>query len=138
MTPKQYLQRIEKLDRLIQNKLEEASRLRDMITNISTYKNGVKAQIAGGQDKIGSAIARIVDLEREIDKLVDKYVDERDIIAGQIEQLEDPDMYHVLAARYINHKTFKEIAIEMDRHEDSIYKIHGKALQIFGRKFDIK
>lgn len=126
---KEYLNQVRLLDTRINNKLEELSRLRAMVTKITTT---LKADVVGGggnQDKVGDAVARIVDLQREINEAVDDYVDRSREIAATIDQIADADQLAVLHKRYFEYKKWEEIACEMFMTYRNVCYIHGRALQ---------
>ncbi len=126
---KEYLNQVRLLDTRINNKLEELSRLRAMVTKITTT---LKADVVGGggnQDKVGDAVARIVDLQCEINEAVDDYVDRSREIAATIDQIADADQLAVLHKRYFEYKKWEEIACEMFMTYRNVCYIHGRALQ---------
>jgi DNA-directed RNA polymerase specialized sigma subunit len=126
---KAYLQQVKLYDTHINNKLEELSRLRAMVTKITTT---LKADVVGGggnQDKVGDAVARIVDLQCEINEAVDDYVDRSREIAATIDQIADADQLAVLHKRYFEYKKWEEIACEMFMTYRNVCYIHGRALQ---------
>lgn len=135
MTTKQYLGQISRLDRMIKNKLSEISELKELSRSISAVKNTERVQTTPNFDKIGTAQAKIDEMERNIDKLVDEYVDKRDLIIKQIDEIEDETYYNILFARYIEKKTFERIADEMFYSWRQIIRIHGSALLAFEKKY---
>jgi replicative superfamily II helicase len=135
MTTKQYLGQISRLDRMIKNKLSEISELKELSRSISAVKNSERVQTTPNFDKIGTAQAKIDEMERNIDKLVDEYVDKRDLIIKQIDEIEDETYYNILFARYIEKKTFERIADEMFYSWRQIIRIHGSALLAFEKKY---
>ena len=135
MDTKQYLQQISRLDEIINNKLAEIAQLRELATSICAVKNNEKVQTTPNFDKIGTAICRIEKAEEEIDKLVDEYVDKKNLIISQIEGIKDETYYEILFARYIEKKNFEKIANEMTYSFRNITRIHGRALQEFEKKY---
>ena len=131
MVTKQYLRQIEKLDKMIQNKLSEIYQLKTMecSVTVSNYKEHI--QTSADKDRMGSAVSKIVDLEKETDRLIDYYIKKRNHIIKQIDKIEDINMYHVLSSRYVGKKTFEEIATEMHYSLMQINRIHGKDLLEF-------
>lgn len=126
---KEYLNQVRLCDTKINNKLEELSRLRDMVTKITAT---LKADVVGGggsQDKLGDAVARIVDLQREINAAVDDYVDRSRAIAAIIDKISDAEQLQVLHKRYFEYKKWEEIACEMHMTYRNVCYIHGRALQ---------
>lgn len=135
MTTKQYLNQIARINRMINNKLAEIYQLKTMVCSISVSANEDKVQSSSDKDKLGSAVAKIVDLENEINKAIDIYVDKKERIVSQIDSIKDIMEYQVLFSRYIEHKTFEQIAEDNDYSVRQILRIHGNALVEFEKKF---
>lgn len=125
---KAYLKQVKLFDTHINNKLAELSRLKDMLLKItSTLKDDV---VSGSrdQDKLGSGVARIVDLQKEIDKAVDEFVDKKQEIRAVVDKIEDADQLDVIYKRYFLYETFEQIACELHMTYRNVCYIHGKAL----------
>lgn len=135
MTTKQYLNQIDRINRMINNKLAEIYQLKTMVCSISVSANEDKVQSSSDKDKLGSAVAKIVDLENEINKAIDIYVDKKERIVSQIDSIKDIMEYQVLFSRYIENKTFEQIAEDNDYSVRQILRIHGNALVEFEKKF---
>lgn len=135
MTTKQYLNQIDRINRMINNKLAEIYQLKTMVCSISVSANEDKVQSSSDKDKLGSAVAKIVDLENEINNAIDVYVDKKERIVSQIDSIKDIMEYQVLFSRYIEHKTFEQIAEDNDYSVRQILRIHGNALVEFEKKF---
>lgn len=128
MTAKEYLKRYRTLNAYIDCKLEEVAQLRELSTRLSPTamfdRNG------NVSDKVGRTAAKIVDLEREIDKQVDELVNTRKEIEQTISQIEDVDIRTVLEYRYINGFSWRRIAYTMHYSEDHVTcYLHRKALR---------
>lgn len=135
MKAKDYLKQIEKLDTLIQNKLAEKARWKDIALGITTNTEGERVQSSGSQQKMADAINRCIDIEREIDSFVDSMVDLKKEIIQTIEEL-NPTEYDVLHKRYIQNMTFDEIAETKRKSKSWATTVHGRALQSVQRILD--
>lgn len=135
MTTKTYLSQIERLDKMIQNKLSEIYQLKTMACSVGVSNDGERVQNSGDKDRMGSAVARIVDLEKETDNLVDNFVRKRKKIVEQIDSIEDVDYYHVLSMRYVARDTFESIAEKTNWSIRKVFTLHGKALLEFERLY---
>lgn len=135
MTTKEYLSQISRLNRMIQNKLSEIEQLRELARSISATGNEERVQISPNYDKIGTAYAKIDEMERRLDKIIDEYVDKKELITHQIESIDDEILYDILFSRYINKKTFEKIATKMGYSFKQITRLHGRALQEFEKKY---
>lgn len=135
MDTKAYLKQIERLDRMIQNKLVEIYQLKTIACNATVSNENERVQTSADKDRLGSTVAKIIDLEKETDMLVTDFVNKRKHIIEQIDRIEDINMYHVLSARYVAKKTFDEIADELNYSRMQVNRIHGKALLEFEKRY---
>lgn len=135
METKQYLGQISRLDRMINNKLSEISQLRELSMSVSAVKNGERVQTSPNFDKIGTMYCKIEAMEEKLDKLIDEYVDKKNLIIQQIDSIENEVYYNILFAKYIEKKTFETIACEMAYSWRQIIRLHGRALQEFEKKY---
>lgn len=125
---KRYLQQIKLYDSHINTKLDELQHLKEMVTRITpTLKDDVVSG-GGSQDKLADAVVKIVDLEAEIDREIDRYVNAKQEISSVLDGIVDPDQLQVLHKRYVQYKTFEQIACDMNMTYRNVCYIHGKAL----------
>lgn len=135
MTTKEYLSQIERLEKMIQNKLAEIYQLKTMACSVTVSSENERVQTSSDKDRMGSTVAKIVDLEKETDNLVDSFISQRNHIIDQIDEIEDMNMYHVLSSRYVAKKNLNDIATEMNYSRMQINRIHGKALLEFEKRY---
>lgn len=135
MTTKEYLGQISRLNRMINNKLTEIAQLKDMAVSISATQSGERVQTTPNFDKIGTKYAKIDEMERKIDGMVDELVDKKEKIIQQIDSMEYENTYNILFARYIEKKTFEVIATEMKYSWRQVVRLHGTALKQFEKKY---
>ena len=135
MDTKTYLQQISRLDRMINNKLSEIQQFRELARSVSAVKNEERVQTTPNFDKIGTAYCKIEEMEEKLDKLIDEYVDKKNLIISQIDGIENETYYEILFARYIEKKTFEKIADEMTYSFRNVTRLHGRALQEFEKKY---
>lgn len=135
MNTKQYLSQIERLDRMIQNKLSEIYQLKTMAFSVTTSNDGERVQVSSEMDRLGSTVAKIVDLERKTDALVDKYTKKRSYIIQQIDGIENIDYYHVLSMRYVSRNTFKEISEKTNWSIRKVFDLHENAIKEFEKLY---
>ena len=135
MDTKQYLSQIERLDKMIQNKLSEIYQLKTMACSVTVSNEKERVQTSSDKDRLGSTVAKIVDLEKETDMLVDRFIDKRSHIISQIDGLDNIDYYHVLSMRYVARNTFEEIAKKTNWSIRKVFSIHGEALKEFEKLY---
>lgn len=126
---KRYLQQIQLCDSRINTRLEELHRLKEMVVRITSTPKDNIASGGGSQDKLANAVAKIVDLEAEIDREIDYFVNARRKVVALIDKLSDPDQIQVLHKRYVQYKTLERIACDMGMSYRNVCYIHGKGLQ---------
>lgn len=120
---------------MINNKLTEIAQLKDMAVSISAPQSGERVQTTPNFDKIGTKYAKIDEMERKIDGMVDELVNKKEKIIQQIDSMEDENTYNILFARYIEKKTFEVIATEMKYSWRQVVRLHGTALKQFEKKY---
>lgn len=132
---KLYLMQIEQLDKKINNMIAELERLQDMVTRVTqAWRDDVVSGGSASQDKLGDAVARLIDLKKAINDEIDRFVDTRNEICANLNKLTNTRYYDVLYKRYVLMKKWRVITDEMELEDDrSVYKIHGKALVTFGK-----
>lgn len=126
---KEFLEQIQLCDKKINNKLEELSRLNALAYKVTSSLKQVAVFGSGTQDKVGDAVSRIVDLQREINEDIDKYCDKKAEARALIDQVKNPDELDVLSKRYLLYESLEQIACEMGFTYRNVCYIHGRALQ---------
>ena len=80
------------------------------------------------EDPMLKFIVRVDELEREIEGLKQRYVDEQKLISEAIEMLEDKREQVVLIGRYVSGDSYDEIAAELFLSVDRVFQIHRSAV----------
>lgn len=135
MTTKEYLSQISKFDNIIENKMTELTQLKKLSCELSAIPNEEKVQSTPNYDKIGTLFCKIEAMEENINRLTSEYLDKKNEIISQIDNIEEKSHYKVLFSRYINGNSFKKIAVEMKYSWRNIMRLHIKALQEFEKKY---
>lgn len=138
MTTKEYLSQIRRYDKNVNNKLSELFQLRQLSVSISVSVKEDNIQSSSDKDKLGSVMAKIIDLENEINSIVDDFLTMKTQIVMQISSIDDDMRYQVLFSRYVEGKKFERIAEEQEYSERQIMRIHLDALDDFEEKFGEK
>lgn len=136
MTAKEYLQQLERADVIIEQKMKEQADLEELskcVRAIDYGKDRVSSSGTGDAPFV-NPVLKIVMLEQEINDEIDKYVDLKRKITGEIQSLQDPQFIKVLFKRYVEYKGFDKIAAELECSERNVYTIHGQALKDFTEK----
>ena len=134
MNTKQYLEQIKRLDAQIANKLKEIHNLRLMVDSIGSISDADKVQTSPTKDKIGVIVAKVVDMEREVDFMVDK----RWNIVTQIESVKENESYDILAKVYVLGQDFKAIAIDKGMSYRHFLRLHDKSIMDFEAMYGVE
>ena len=126
---KAYLKQVELCDTRINNKLDELSVLKSIALKVTPSLSHAPAHGSGNQDKVGDVVAKIIDLEADINRTVDELVDKKREISAVIDKLQDSAQLSVLYKRYFQFETWEQIACEMHMSHRNVCYIHGRALQ---------
>lgn len=124
-----YLEQVEKLDALIENKLIERRQWKDLALKITANMDGERVQSSGSKSRMADAVDKCVDAEETVALTVDKLMQQKQEVLNTIEALYSPFWYKILHLKYIQHKTLETIAEEMDKSYTSITTAHGRALE---------
>lgn len=128
---KTYLLRLAQCDARINAMQEKVEHLYEQATRITpTLKQDVVSG-GGNRDKVGDAVAKIADLQKEINRQIDFYVDLQQEANAMLNRLQDNVHYTILYRRYMLGDSFAVIAAEIDKGERQTYSLHGEALVAF-------
>ena len=134
MKVKDYLKQVEMLDVKIDQRNKQIDDLRQMAVagkGIDYSKDKIQTSVSG--DAISEIVIKYVELENELNKQIDEFVDLKNKIIGEIQSLEDVDYVKLLYKRYIEYKSLKVIAVEMKYTYAYARTLHGRALQEFAK-----
>ena len=127
MNAKDYLLQIQKLDRLIENKLMEVAHWKAVATGTTVCSEGDRVQSSGSKQRMADAVCRYLNMEDEINADIDRLVDVKQDIIKTIEQLPVKE-YDLLHKIYVQGMEMYEAAVEMDKSYRWATSVHGRAL----------
>lgn len=124
-----FLERVEMLDTIIENKLIEQRQWKDLALSITANMGGEKVQASGSQSKMADAVINCVAMEDEIAEAVDKLIAEKKKVVQTIEKLYSPTEYKILHLRYIQHISLTDIAEKLNKEYSWVTTTHGRAMK---------
>lgn len=131
---KEYLLSIALLDAKIEARISEMDDLNERLLKITPTLSPDKGGGAGGaQDKMAGTIARIVDMQRQINADIDMLIDRKADALRMLDSMKNPTHMTILHRRYFLHQPFERIATDMKYDYRWVTRLHGRALQDFAK-----
>lgn len=125
---KSYLMQYRDAVRRVTAAQDHIDELRAMAERITPNYGGSGGGTHQTGDKLGAAVARLVDAESRVsDELELLEATERDVIST-IGKVTDGTLYTLLYERYINGKTWEQIAVALNYSYRQTTRMHGAAL----------
>lgn len=123
-----YLKRFSILDKEIDRKIEELGYWRTQMGRVTSVYSAMPKGGGTIYGKTEEIVAKIVDLEAEINADIDRLLGIRREITDTIAIIKDPRERLLLQYRYIDGLTFEEIAVLMNYSWRHIHRLHSQAL----------
>lgn len=125
---KKQLEQAYYIDKQINSKLDQVTSLRSIATKATTT---LRIDAGGGghdNHSMENVIAKIVDLEADINSDIDKLIDLKRDIGDKVKSVQQPDSRTVLELRYLCFKKWEQIAVDMSFSMQRVFQIHEKAI----------
>ena len=130
MTAKEFLSQAYRIDQRINSKLEQVMSLRALATKATvTLHDGVR-KTTRNVHSMEDIIAKMIDLEDEINRDIDTLVDLKRNIVKVIKKIESPEYQTLLELRYLCFKTWEQIAVDMGYSSKHMFYLHEKAITL--------
>ena len=129
MNTKEYLSQAYRIDQRINSKLAQVMSLRDLLGKATGTLSGAPKAATPNPHSMEETIAKMVDLENEINEDIDALVDLKTEIMRRIKRVENTEYQTILELRYLCFKRWEEIAVEMGYSLRRLYELHDCALE---------
>lgn len=129
MTAKEYLSQAFRLDQRINSKIEQVASLNDLATKCTSSLTGMPRNPNRATSTMADAVSKIIDLQAEINRDIDRLVDLKREIVTVIKAIENPEYQTLLEKRYLCFLTWEQIAVDMGYDLRWLYRIHKRALE---------
>lgn len=136
MSGKELLYSIRDIDEDIADKLEKLEILKASVIGITARTDKEAVQSNGSQDKIGTLMAKILDLEKEINASTDNFVERKNLVKKLIFQLERESHQNVLYDLFICKMPLYEIADNYELTYKGAEKLKGRAIREFEKLYE--
>ena len=128
MTAKEYLSQAYRLDQRINSKIEQVASLNELATKCTSTLTGMPRNPNRASSTMADAVGKIIDLQNEINRDIDRLVDLKREIVTAIKAIENPEYQTLLEKRYLCFLTWEKIAVDMGYDLRWLYRIHKRAL----------
>ena len=128
MTAKEYMEQARYLDMQINSKIEQVRTLNELATKVTTVYSDMPHSPNKNTGRMEETIAKIIDLEHEIDRDIDALVDLKQEIIHIVNSIESAEYRTILEMRYLQFKKWEQIALSMSTNLRWVYRMHGRAL----------
>ena len=129
MNAKEYLKQAFYLDKRINSKLEQVESLNALATKATSTLSDMPKSPNRGSSKLEDTIVKIVDLQEEINRDIDKLVDLKAEMVGTIKQIQNKELQVILEKRYLCFETWEKIAVDMNYEIRHIHRLHNLGLK---------
>lgn len=128
MTAKEYLSQAKFLDQRINSKIQQVASLNDLATKATSTLTEMPRNPNHATSTMEETIAKIIDLQAEINRDIDRLVDLKQEITAVIKAVDNNEYQTLLEKRYLCFLSWEKIAVEMGYSIRNIQILHGKAL----------
>ena len=125
---KDYLSQAYRIDKRINSKIEQVQSLRSLAVKAAATLSDMPKSSNPNHHRLEEIIAKMVDLESEINADLNWLVDLKCEIVTVIKCVESPELQLLLELRYLCFKTWEQIAVEMNLDLRWIHRLHNRAL----------
>lgn len=119
MWAKKYLQEIQRLEELLNQRLEELASLKAMY-GLRGCNLSEKVQTSTKGDALESSVIKCVELQDKVNTMIDEFVDKKNKIITEIQSLDDKSYSDILYKRYIRYFSIKQIANDLQISENAV------------------
>ena len=127
MKAKEYLGQAYRLDQRINSKLEQIASLNELAMKCTSTLTGMPRNHDRSISKI-EVVSKIVDLQEEINRDVEKLVDLKRELVWRIKAVDDTEYQTLLELRYLCFKTWEQIAVDMGYNVRHVFRLHDEAV----------
>lgn len=138
MKVKEYLEQPHEAERKAINCMERAREVRAAASSVSISYTGIRVHSSHQQSRVEAGVIKAMELEAQALDLLSDYVRSFREVRSLIIQVPDTDHSFLLELRYLNFKTWNEIAKIMGKTSRWVQILHGRALAVAQAIFEGK
>lgn len=134
MNAKNYLEQVKLKAAAVKNLEEERANLKDVLYSIGGSNFNERVQSSKDPDRFGNTFGKISKLDEKLNRKIAEYIDFRNTVVEQINDLQNARHVRILYLRYIKFMSWDEIAATEDINMRYAQKLNGRALLDFQKK----
>ena len=129
MTAKEYLSQAYHLDKRIDSKIEQLKALNLLATKCTSTLSDMPKSQSISNSRLEDTVVKIVDLQEEINRDIDRLVDLKREIMGVIKAVPNVEYQTILEKRYLCFISWEQIAVDMNYSMQHVHRMHSAALK---------
>ena len=133
MRIKEYLNQAHRLDQRINSKLDQIASLHDLATKATVTYSDMPRNPNKGKSKLEDTIVKIMELEEEINRDIDRLVELKGDITHLIKKLDSHEYQILLEQRYLCFKSWEQISVDLGYSIQHTFRLHDEALKELSR-----
>ena len=138
MLAKDFLNQAFLIDQRIRSKSEQIRTLHEIATSCSANITGMPRNPNRGGSRMADAVCKMIDLENEIARDMDRLIEVKREIVTVINAVDDVVLRTLLEKRYLCGATWEEISVDLCFNRRWTFRLHDKALEAVQKILDQK
>ena len=138
MLAKDFLNQAFLIDQRIRSKSEQIRTLNEIATSCSATLTGMPRNPNRGGSRMADAVCKMIDLENEIARDMDRLIEVKREIVTVINAVDDVVLRTLLEKRYLCGATWEEISVDLCFNKRWTFRLHDKALEAVQKILDQK
>jgi len=136
MEAKEFLNQAFLLDQRIRAKSEQIQSLNELATSCTATLTGMPRNPNRGGSRMADAVCKMIDLENEIARDMDRLIEVKQQIVAVINAVDDVVLRTLLEKRYLCGATWEEISVDLCFNRRWTFRLHDKALEAVQKILD--
>jgi hypothetical protein len=128
MTGREHLEKVNELGARLNSKLKDLQTFRELITNPCGKLSSMPRSPSPNKQLLESLMAKIVDLEKEVNEAVDEYIDYKQEVSDSLRRIGDP-YGKVLELRYLRRMKWSDVSAELGYERRYLCRLQVEGLR---------
>lgn len=132
---REFLRRPDELERTVRDRLEEVSRLRDLVTRTTSCFSDIRVVSSRNVSSLEDRLLEICHLEKEVDRLIDEMTDAKAAVREVLDQL---PLYlnRVLTLIYLSGMNRADVARRIKASRTTVYRYQEQGMAMVEKILD--